>query len=168
MGESYDNVRTKFLALEQRLLKQPHFKQDYSAFLDEYVQLGHMTLLSEDEEKKEVPHFYMPHHGIVKEASSTTRLRVVFNGSEKSSSGVSLNDLLMTGPKVQDDLFDIVQRFRLHRIVMSADIAKMYRQIWVHPDDKGLQRILWRNTPNQPINTYYCHIWNGVSSLPCY
>lgn len=78
-----------------------------------------MTPLSEDEEKKEVPHFYIPHHGIVKEASSTTKLRVVFNGSEKSSSGVSLNDLLMTGSKVQDDLFDIVQRFRLHRIVVS-------------------------------------------------
>ena len=94
----------------------------------------------------------MPRHGIVKEASSTARLRVVFNGSENSS-GVSLNDL-MTGPKVQDDLFVRVQRFRLHRIVMSADIAKMYRQIWVHTDDKGLQRILWRNTPHQPITTY--------------
>jgi len=42
----------------------------------------------------------------------------------------------MIGPKVQDDLLDIVQRFRLHRIVMSADVAKMYRQVWVHPDDR--------------------------------
>jgi hypothetical protein len=109
LGESYDNARTNFLALEQKLLKKPHLKQDYSAFIDEYVQLGHMTYLSEDEEKKEVPHFYIHHHEIVKEASSTTKLRVVFNGSEKSSSGVSLNDLLMTGTKVQDDLFDIVQ-----------------------------------------------------------
>ena len=141
LGESYNNARAKFLALEQRLLKQPQFKQEYSAFLDEYVQMGHMTPLSKEEEKKRIPHFYMPHHGIIKEASSTTRLRVVFNGSEKSSSGVSLNDLLMTWPKTQDDLFDIIQRFRLHRIVMSADIAKMYRQIWIHPDDRGLQRI---------------------------
>jgi hypothetical protein len=72
------------------------------------------------------------------ENSSTTKLRVVFSGSEKSSNGVSLNDLLMIGPKVQDDLLDIVQRFRLHRIVMSADVAKMYRQVWVHPDDRRL------------------------------
>lgn len=167
LGESYDNARTKFLALEQRLLKQPQFKQEYSAFLDEYVQMGHMTPVSEDEEKKKVPHFYMPHHGIIKEASSTTRLRVVFNGSEKSSSGISLNDLLMTGPKIQDDLFDIVQRFRLHRIVMSADIAKMYRQIWVHPDDRGLQRILWRNRPTQPITTYELNtVTYGTTSAP--
>jgi len=48
----------------------------------------------------------MPHHGIVKETSSTTKLRVVFNGSEKSSNGVSFNDIMMAGPKVQDDLFD--------------------------------------------------------------
>jgi hypothetical protein len=113
-----------------------------------------MTPLIDNEDKKEVPHFYMPHHGIVKENSSTAKLRVVFNGSEKSSNGVSLNDILMTGPRVQDDLYDIVQRFRMYKIVMSADIAKMYRQIWIHPDDKGFQRILWRNTPNQPINTY--------------
>jgi hypothetical protein len=126
LGESYNNAKTKFLALEQRLLKHPHLKQDYSAFLEEYLQLGHMTPISEDEDNKEVPHFYMPHHGIDKETSSTTKLRVIFNGSAKSSNGVSLNDILMTGPKVQDDLYDIVQRFRLPKIVMSADIAKMY------------------------------------------
>jgi len=60
---------------------------------------------------------------------------------------VSLNDILMTGPKVQDDLFGTVQ-FRLHRIVMSADVVKMYRQVWVHPDYRCLQRILWRKTPD--------------------
>jgi len=62
LGESYDTARAKFLALEQRLLKQPPLHQDYSAFLEEYVQLGHMTPLGEAEEKKKVPHFYMPHN----------------------------------------------------------------------------------------------------------
>jgi len=41
-----------------------------------------MTPVDEVEGKKESPKFYMPHHGIVKETSSTTKLRVVFNGSE--------------------------------------------------------------------------------------
>jgi len=57
LGESYDNAKTKFLALEQRLLKQPQLKQDYADFLEEYLQLGHMTPLSENEDKKVVPHF---------------------------------------------------------------------------------------------------------------
>jgi len=37
---------------------------------------------------------------------------------------------------------------------MSADMEKTYRQVWVHPDDSCLQRILWRKTPDQPITTY--------------
>jgi len=109
----------------------------------------------------------MPQRGVLKETSSTTKLRVVFNGSEKSSNGVSLNDMLMIGPKVQDDLLDIVQRFRLHGIVMSADVAKMYRQVWVHPDDRCLQRILWRKTPNQPVTTYELNtVTCGTASAP--
>jgi len=68
--------------------------------------------------------------------------------------GVSLNDIMMAGPKVQDDLFYIVQLFRLHKIVMTADITKMYRQVWVNAEDRNLQRILWRKTPDQPITTY--------------
>jgi len=69
LGESYDTAMAKFLALERRLEKNPQLKQDYSAFLGEYLQLGHMSPVSEDEEREEIPHFYMPHHGVVKEAS---------------------------------------------------------------------------------------------------
>jgi len=167
LGDSYHTARAKFLALQQRLLKQPQLKKDYSQFLDEYLQLGHMTPVDEVEGKKEVAKFYMPHHGIVKETSSTTKLRVVINGSEKNSNGVSLNDIMMAGPNVQDDLFDIVQRFWLHKVVMTADIAKMYRQVWVNAEDGSLQRILWRKTPDQPITTYLLNtVTYGTTSAP--
>ena len=157
----------KFLKLEQRLLKQPQLRKYYSGFLEEYVQLGHMTPLGAAEVKRNSPDFYMPHYGVLKETSSTTKLRVMFNGSEKSSNGVSLNDILMTGPKVQDGLLDIVQRFRLHKIVMSADVGKMYRQIWVHPDDRSLQRSLCRKTPDQLITTYELNtVTYGTASVP--
>jgi len=92
LGDSYHTAKAKFLALEQRLLKQPQLKKDYSEFLEEYVQLGHMKPLDEAEVKKECPNFYM-HHAVLKETSSTTKLTVVFKGSEKSSNGVSLNDI---------------------------------------------------------------------------
>jgi hypothetical protein len=93
----------------------------------------------------------MPHHGVLKQTSSTTKLTVVFSGSENSSNGVSLNDILMTGANVQDDLFDIVQRFSLHRIVMSAEVVKMYWQIWEHPDDNVYREFCGGNHQiNQP------------------
>jgi len=73
----------------------------------------------------------------------------------------------MAGPKVQDNLFDIVQRFRLHKIVMAADIAKIYRQVWVIAEDRSLQRILLRKTPDQPITTYDLNtITYGTTSAP--
>ena len=112
LGDSYHTARAKLLALEQRLLKQLQLKKDYSQFLDEYLQVGHMTPVDEVEGKEEGPKLYMPHHGIVKKTSSNTKLRVVFNGAEKSSNGVSLNEIMMAGQQAQDDLFDIVQRFR--------------------------------------------------------
>lgn len=47
---------------------------------------------------------------MLKESSSTTKLRVVFDASCKTSTGVSLNDKQLTGPTLQDDLFSIVGR----------------------------------------------------------
>lgn len=97
--------------------------------------------------------FYLPHHGVVREHSLTTKLRVVFNGSSVSSTGLSLNDLLHTGAKLQRDLFDVLIWFRQFRYVFSTDVEKMYRQIKVHSADWKFQRILWFDQ-SQNIITY--------------
>ncbi|XP_062538693.1 uncharacterized protein LOC134206968 [Armigeres subalbatus] len=60
----------------------------------------------------------------------------------------------MTGPVIQDPLFDLVLRFRKHPVTLVADIEKMYLQVKVHPDDTPLQRILWRFSPEEPVATY--------------
>ena len=41
--------------------------------------------------------FYMPMHVVFKESSTTTKIRPVFDASAKSTTGVSLNDILMVG-----------------------------------------------------------------------
>lgn len=60
----------------------------------------------------------------------------------------------MVGSVLQDDLFSIVARLRLHRYVISADITKMYRQIVVSEEQTRSQRILWRDDITQPVGTY--------------
>jgi hypothetical protein len=52
---------------------------------------------------------YLPHHAVMKESSSPTRLREVFDGSAKTTNGLSLNDNLMCGPRIQRDLFSSVR-----------------------------------------------------------
>lgn len=91
---------------------------------------------------------------MVKESSLTTKLRVVFNGSSKPSSNVSLNDVLMVGPTIQDDLFSINARFRTHNYVITADIAKMNRPVLVIEDHHDLQRIVWRSHPSEELKHF--------------
>lgn len=90
--------------------------------------------------KKPIPSVFVPHHPAIKERS-TTRLRVVFNPSSKTSEGTSLNDHLMVGTKLQLDLASIILQWRNHQYAFTADITKMYRQIFVDPDDTQFQRI---------------------------
>ncbi|XP_033229625.1 uncharacterized protein LOC117181167 [Belonocnema kinseyi] len=114
--------------------------------------MPHMSLLSNQEASR--PGYYLPHHAVIKEESLTTKTRVLFDGSAKTSTGVSLNDTFMIGPTIQDDLFLIVTRFRPHPLVITADIRQMYRQIRVTDNDRFYQKVLWRKNQDEPIKTY--------------
>lgn len=71
--------------------------------------------------------YYLPHHGVWREQSITTKLRVVFNGSSPTSSGYSLNDLLHTEAKLQTDIFDVLVWYRKFQYVFSTDVEKIFR-----------------------------------------
>lgn len=98
--------------------------------------------------------YYLPRHAIIKKNNLTTKLRAVFDGSAKSSSGYSLNDLLYAGPTIQQDLFSLLIRFRTYKYTLTADIAKMYRQVLINPSQTLLQRIVWHQDASDPIQVY--------------
>uniref|UniRef100_A0A8D8AXM8 (northern house mosquito) hypothetical protein n=1 Tax=Culex pipiens TaxID=7175 RepID=A0A8D8AXM8_CULPI len=60
-------------------------------------------------EPQELPYYFLPHHAVVRPESSTTKLRVVFDASAKSSNGQSLNDQLLDPPDRQSAQFSNVQ-----------------------------------------------------------
>ncbi|XP_053686349.1 uncharacterized protein LOC128735892 [Sabethes cyaneus] len=93
MGDSKSSALHRFQLLEKRLEKDESLKVAYHDFMNEYINLQHMELVSNDmlDTKK---CFYLPHHPVLKASSTTTKLRVVFDGSAKMSSGYSLNDTL--------------------------------------------------------------------------
>ena len=49
---------------------------------------------------------YLPHHGVWKGSGTAAKIRVVFNGSARTVSGVSLNDELLVGPNLLPLLCD--------------------------------------------------------------
>ena len=151
LGNSRSMALRRFHMLEKRFDKNPQLKENYCTFMQEYEKLNHLSLIKI---QKPSSGFYLPHHAVMKEDSLTTKIRVVFDGSAKTSSGVSLNDSLMVGPTIQDDLFALLTRFRSHRYALTADIEKMYRQVLVHPDDASYQKNLFRETPNETLKEF--------------
>ncbi|XP_076376168.1 uncharacterized protein LOC143258753 [Megalopta genalis] len=165
LGTSRAQAERRLYSLERRLARYPEKRQQYTEFMSEYETLGHMSRIVEDTHEQSA--YYLPHHAVFKEGSTTTKLRVVFNGSAKSSSDLALNDIQLVGPTVQSDLISILIRFRYNRYVLSADIAKMYRQILVHPADRKYQRLLWRAQPHLPVQEYELNtVTYGTASAP--
>ncbi|XP_018394546.1 PREDICTED: uncharacterized protein LOC108773284, partial [Cyphomyrmex costatus] len=152
IGESRHIASSLLSRLEGRLQNKRDIASEYREFLLEYENLGHMKKV--DEPVSASQSVYIPHHAVIREHSSTTRLRVVFNASQSTSNGSSLNDHLMIGPKLQTDLRSVILRWRQHRYVFTADIAKMYRQIQVDPRDQDYQRILWRSSSSEAVQDY--------------
>ena len=73
------------------------------------------------------------------------KVRVVFNCLAKCD-GVSLNDEIHAGPKLQQDLFDVLLRFRCDPVAVACDIKEMYMQIGIEEQDRPYFRMLWRET----------------------
>ncbi|XP_053698923.1 uncharacterized protein LOC128745882 [Sabethes cyaneus] len=153
LGESKAAALRRFHYLEKKLEREPELKNQYHSFMSEYLSLGHMRPVSSEESEPNHVH-YLPHHAVLKDSSTTTKLRVVFDGSAKTSTGYSINDALQTGPIVQDELLTLILRFRKYAIALVADIEKMYRQVLVHSEDTSLQRILWRFRHDEPLRAY--------------
>jgi hypothetical protein len=152
LGTSRRSSERRLHAIERRLERDPDLNVQYHSFTKEYKQLGHKEPVIQQEGKDSC--YFLPHHPVFKETSSTTKTRVVFDGSAETSNGLSLNDILQVGATVQPDLYSIVLLFRTHQVCFTAYIAKMYRQIVVHPQDRGLERILWRYSSENPIQEY--------------
>lgn len=153
LGASRTMATSRFLSVERRLQGDEKLKTEYTAFMDDYIKMGHAREVIGETSIPE-PSFYLPHHAVIKASSLTTKVRVVFDASAKSSSGLSLNDVLKCGPTVQEDVFGILARFRKFQYVITSDVEKMFRQVQVAKEDWNLQRIVWRSNPNELLRTY--------------
>lgn len=164
LGGSYQRAKHCFLSLERRNKSKPVLDKLYKEFMLDYYSLGHMSECAVLDTEK---HHFIPHHGILREGSTTTKLRAVFNASSPTTSGISLNDIQMVGPQTQSDLLSILIRYRQHRYVLAGDVEKMYRQVMVHPDDRHLQNILWRFNASDQLKVFQLNtVTYGTSSAP--
>ena len=114
----------RLVSFHSRFQCEKQLETEYRAIIQEYLQLGYMTRITTDDSSDNG--YYLPHHGVVRESSQTTKLRIMFEGSAPNTTGVFLNDTLHAGPKLQEDLFDILLRYCSCQYVHTCDVEKVF------------------------------------------
>ncbi|UYV73046.1 hypothetical protein LAZ67_10001662, partial [Cordylochernes scorpioides] len=154
-------------AMERRLDREVYLRGEYCSSMKDYEELDHMTPLPEQAARDVEGCCFLPHHAVRGTQPDKKKLRVVFDAATKTTNGFSLNDRLYAGPKLQNDISSVLLRWRLLKIVMVAEIEKMYRQILVQPQDALRQRILWRQNSRETMRPYQLNtVRYGTSPAP--
>lgn len=131
--------------LTRRFSKDPELQRRYDCALSEMETSGIIEEVKPEELSVPYPVFYLPHRPVVKESSSTTKIRPVFDASATGYNGVSLNDCMETGPSLIPNLVDIILRFRRWKVALTSDITKAFLQIKIRREDQDVHRFFWNH-----------------------
>jgi len=158
-SSNYNECLNRVNLLRSRLVKDKFLLQEYQSTFSQQLQSGIIEVIPKDEEGNE-PNFYLPHHGVVRRDKETTKLRIVFDGSAKTKSNVSLNDCLAKGPNHTPFFFHILLRFRGFYVGLVADVEKAFHQISIEKPDRDMLRYLWfEDVVSKPDLVHFRSVW---------
>lgn len=147
-------VEATFLRTEKQLAKEPEWKAAYSAQVKDMLDRGAAIKLSESTIANwDGPVWYVSHLIAPNPHSVTTPVRLVWNSSQRFR-GVSMNDLLMKGPDVLNQIRTVLLRFRSGVYAALADIKKMYNSVWLEDREVHLHRFIWRDSEDEELGEY--------------
>ena len=152
-------------SLSRRLDKDHQLQTTYNSTLEEMEQNDVIEEVPGAELKSFFPVFYLPHHPVVRECSTSTKVRPVFDASATGPNQVSLNDCLEAGPSLVPNLVCIIMRFRRWVYAISADITKAFLQIKLRREDQDVHRFLWSHNGNIRVMRFL-RVTFGVKSSP--
>ena len=140
---NFEMAVNRLKSLSKKLTKNPELHEGYDEALREMESSGVIEEVPSEEVHCANPTFYLPHRPVVRESSSSTKIRPVFDASAKGLNKVSLNDCMEKGPNLIPNLVQILVRFRKWPIALVADIKKAFLQIAVQKVDQDVHRFLW-------------------------
>ncbi|XP_043234175.1 uncharacterized protein LOC122387784 isoform X1 [Amphibalanus amphitrite] len=139
-------ARAKLRSMENRLQRLDHdYRKAYCDQMTDMEKRGVARKLSNEEiDSYQGPVHYIHYHEVIKQNSSSTPIRIVFNSSA-SYMGHVLNEYWAKGPDFINNLYGILLRFREYPVAITADISKMYNSIQLSTRDQHVHRYLWRD-----------------------
>lgn len=166
LGHSRSMALKRLLSNEVSLRRKGRL-DDFQTAVREYQDMGHAQPIPQSQLRLPAHNsYYMPAHGIVKESSSSTKLRIVFDASAHTAQGPSFNDTLLSGPSLYPMLTTLLNRFRTHPIALTADISKMFREVGLQESEFNYHRFLQREVNGDITDMFMTRLTFGVASSP--
>lgn len=113
--------------------------------------------------------WYLPHHPVF-HSKKPDKVRILFDCSAKHH-GTSLNDNILLGPDLTNNLVGVLTRFRQEPFAVMGDIEAMFHQVHTLDDDCDALRFLWwsdGNLASEPEEYQMnVHIFGAISSPSC-
>ena len=110
----------------KRLSQKPEQLEEYDRVIKDQLDKGIIERVDQSE-KTQPCHLihYLPHHYVVREDKSTTKLHIVNNALARKNWPPSI-DCLHTLPPLTPDILEILIRFSVQPIAIVADIEKAF------------------------------------------
>ena len=168
LPDNYHLSVKRLQGLLRRLRQDPEILREYDSSIKEQLQKGIVEAVNMEEPCPNQVH-YLPHHAVIRQDKTTTKLRIVYDASAKSD-GPSLNECLHKGPSFNQLILDLLLRFRSYRVALTADIEKAFLMIAVNDRDRDVLRFIWiddvsKKEPQLRVFRF-ARVVFGVSSSP--
>ena len=158
------------------LINRLHADKDLLHKYDEIIQqqVKNNTIEEVDVTKpSETKRYYLPHHPILTPDKETTKIRIVYDASAKAkSTASSLNECLFRGPIILPDLFGLLLRFRLYKLVLLADVEEVFLHIGIQETECDVTRFLWLRDIHSMVSNsnlvvyHFCRVPFGLTCSP--
>jgi hypothetical protein len=148
-------AKNRFKSVQTLLKKHDWAADAYIDMVQSWIK-DKVIIETNEEELRLHEHTELPHHGVKRESSTSTKLRVVIDGSAKEKGFASANDYLYEGPNILPELVHIAMRWRTSQYFIIADVSKAFLQIELPEEDSYLLTIRWtdKTGPNQEPKLY--------------
>ena len=103
----------RLLSLEKQLKRRSDVAEKYCQVMEANVAKGYFRKV-EPSEVDDGASWYLPHFPVVREDKQTTKVRIVYDSAARYG-GISLNDIMLPGPKLQQDIFGVLTGVRVPR-----------------------------------------------------
>ncbi len=167
LPNNYEMAHRRLITTETRLNREPEVAEVYRKNLKMYIDKKYITKIDTSERNRHEQRWFLPHFPVVRLDKATTKVRAVFDASA-TYKGVSLNSVINTGPKLQQELTTVLLRFRRNPVALICDIEEMYLRILVNETDRRYFSFLWRDmdTSREPDVYEFSRVVFGVNCSP--